>query len=362
MRQVSGFSKGYKTAACIGMSRHDSAMKAKTAFLNLFFLVGIMTFLPNSVCAKVTGPCVNCHTMHNSQGGEGVVTGDPLRHLLGDTCIGCHTGANNGSNTIPFVYAAAEPTYGTDTLAGGNFYWVATVGEGNDTKGHNVLGLSAEDANFSEAPGNPNHCANSCHYSLATTDYNAPGCYGCHLSPAHHADDSDIVVGSDEHDTDGYYRFLSGHNSGDGHGVAGIEADDWEYNPSPTDHNEYLGWVGDHHFSAGFYNLGHTMTAFCCGCHGEFHIQQDDGGAWIRHPSDAALPDTYEYTIYDPLAPVARPNLSSYSGPSGVVTPGTDLVMCLSCHRAHGSPYASMLRWSGSEDEDGCKICHTTND
>jgi len=85
-------------------------------------------------------------------------------------------------------------------------------------------------------------------------------------------------------------------------------------------------------------------------------------GAWIRYPSDAALPETYAYTVYEPLAPVARPDLSGYSGPSPTVTPGTDLVMCLSCHRAHGSPYASMLRWSGSEEDDGCKICHTTND
>lgn len=354
-------------------------MKARAAFLNIFFLsVGIVTFFPNSVWARVTGPCGNCHTMHNSQGGDGVVTGSPLRHLLGDTCIGCHTGANNGFNTTPFVYATTEPTYGTDTLAGGNFYWVTSLlaGEGDDTKGHNVLDLSGQDTNIlagpppQGAPGNVYDCANSCHFTLAVAQTAVPalgsGCEGCHLAPAHHADDSDTLIGCDASETppfenDGYYRFLSGHMSGSNKGVCGIEADDWEYNPSSTDHNEYLGWVGDHHFIAGFYNLGHTMTAYCCGCHAGFHIQQDAGGAWIRHPSDAALPDTYAYEVYNPIAPVARPSLDGWTAASPTVTPGTDLVMCLSCHRAHGSPYASMLRWSGSEDDDGCIICHTTN-
>ncbi len=37
-------------------------------------------------------------------------------------------------------------------------------------------------------------------------------------------------------------------------------------------------------------------------------------GAWIRYPSDAALPETYAYTVYEPLAPVARPDLNGYSG------------------------------------------------
>ncbi|HIC92409.1 MAG TPA: hypothetical protein EYP21_10200 [Syntrophaceae bacterium] len=53
-------------------------------------------------------------------------------------------------------------------------------------------------------------------------------------------------------------------------------------------------------------------------------------------------------------------------GPSQTVTPGTDQVMCLSCHRAHGSPYADMLRWNYSHmiagdttKSGGCFTCHT---
>ena len=43
------------------------------------------------------------------------------------------------------------------------------------------------------------------------------------------------------------------------------------------------------------------------------------------------------------------------------------MVQCLSCHRAHSSPYADMLRWdyenkcttNNTDDECGCIVCHT---
>ena len=355
-------------------------MRQKSAFLTAFFMcIGIAWFLPHSVRAKVQNQfCGNCHSMHNSQDGETVID-DAQRHLLGQDCIGCHTGRNDGTSATPYVYDLDEPTYGSNTLAGGNFYWVATDGEGNDTKGHNVLGLSAQDQNIPAAmpgggaPGGTTSCANSCHLTLAAEQTAIPefgsGCEGCHLDVRHHADDpTDTVVGED----DGWYRFLAGHNSGAGSGVEGIEDNDWEYTNSAADHNEYLGFVGTHTAGAGFHNLGNTMTAYCCGCHKNFHIQ-DDSGLWIRHPSDVVLPNEGEYSLYTTYsteAPVARPDLSSYTGPSATVTPGIDLVMCLSCHRAHGSPYPDMLRWDydrqiaggGGDDGTGCFTCHSAKD
>jgi predicted CXXCH cytochrome family protein len=106
------------------------------------------------------------------------------------------------------------------------------------------------------------------------------------------------------------------------------------------------------------------MTGYCGGCHGNFHISSDSagGGDWIRHPSGAVLPDSGEfasYTIYNPLAPVARPEFTGWTGPDSTVTPGVDLANCLSCHRAHGSPYAKMLRWDPT-DADACVTCHTS--
>jgi predicted CXXCH cytochrome family protein len=348
----------------------------KRLVLGIILILLIMG-TPDIVQVRVTGECSNCHTMHYSQGGGQLSewgSSGPYKALTIDTCLGCHTGTNTGSNTVPYVFSTTEPTYGGNTLAGGNFFW---VGQGDDAKGHNVLGIAGDDQKLGEAPGNPNRCGNSCHYSLATESYNSPGCCGCHMNPAHHADDSAAVVGTADNSTDGYYRFLSGHMSGSTHGVCGIEDDDWQYTKNATDHNEYMGYSGDKRYDAGFYNLGHTMTAFCSGCHGDFHEEHDWGSNWVRHPSDAVIPDSGEYAsafgassgtgTYDPLVPVARPSsLSGWTGPSSSVTLGTggDMVMCLSCHRAHGSPYYKMMRWDyknwPGEGTNGCGVCHTS--
>jgi predicted CXXCH cytochrome family protein len=165
---------------------------------------------------------------------------------------------------------------------------------------------------------------------------------------------------------EGWYRFLDGHQAGDGHGVSGIEDTDWQATYNATDHNEYLGFSSDKESAGGFSTLGNTMTAYCCGCHGNFHIEQS-GSSWIRHPSDAVIPNRGEYssfTTYDPVTPVARPDLSSISNP-GQIRLDTDMVMCLSCHKPHGSPYSDMLRWNydgmiaGGGGSGGCFNCHT---
>ena len=175
-----------------------------------------------------------------------------------------------------------------------------------------------------------------------------------------------------------WYRFLSGHNTADGSGVAGIEHSGW----GPSDgtvgginHNEYLGVPEAKTDYTGLTNK--SMTAFCSGCHGNFHIEQDSSGNWIRHPSDAVIPNTEgsEYasmsTLYNPDTPVARPSGFNWAGntPSSTVAAGTDMVMCLSCHRAHASKYDDLLRWNygtmiagEGSNTNGCFVCHTTKD
>ena len=357
----------------------------------LFYImgfIGIAMFMASPVCAAVTGSCAGCHTMHNSQGGSHMMFNTTIDGTSGGThgggypsltrgsCVGCHTGTNTSTGPRPFVYDTSPPTYGTDTLAGGNFYWATQAG----AKGHNVKGIPdmAADVDLASAPGDVfgSGCANSCHISLFTPQLSGnplnTGCEGCHLATKHHAPQQ--ATGTPALEANGYFRFLSGHMGGAGRGVEGIEDADWQLETSLNNHNEYLGKVGTHTFAGGFGNLGeNTMTAYCTGCHGNFHTQVDGNANWIRHPSDAVLPTTGEYaqyTVYDPIAPVARPDLSSYSGPDATVTPGTDMVMCLSCHRAHGSPYDDLLRWEydgmiaggGGADGTGCFVCHTEKD
>ena len=357
--------------------------------LTLFF---IFSAFPSQSLAKVTGECVNCHTMHNSQNGADMVAGGPYGTLLAGGCVGCHSSGTSsttyslGTSTVPVVnYTGGEPG---SYLAGGNFYWVADAGGNDDAKGHNVLGIASQDGAITAsegAPGNPYNCSNSCHKTLAVAQTAqadlGSGCEGCHLNVKHHADDSATVVVCS---AGGYYRFLSGHMSGSSNGVEGIEDDDWQATKGTGDHNEYLGNEANLSGGAAFYNLGNTMTAFCCGCHGNFHEEQNASGAWIRHPSDAVIPNSAgsEYAnafgaggtgtgTYDPLVPVARTSLTDWTGPSGTVSIGTDLVMCLSCHRPHGSPYSDLLRWdysgmiagtAGAGAGTGCFVCHTNKD
>ncbi len=345
--------------------------------------------------AQARGPCVNCHTMHNSQNGLSVLAGgvDLQPALTVDTCVGCHTNSINsetivdlGDGTrIPIVYNSGnEPTYppngsSSSSLAGGNFYWVA---QGDDTKGHNVYGISAADSNLVEAPGWSVFC-NDCHGSLATE---ASGCRGCHVAK-HHSDDSSTVVDS----SGGGYRYLGdvmyrdfGYTGGfmvySGNTVHGIEEEDWEQNPSSTNHNGYMGTdVVYDNAGNGPFLTNYSVGQFCSGCHGNFHhamnsaqeVDNSVSGAWIRHPSDVIIPDEREYqsyTVYNPLAPVAKPSLAGMENSPGVV-PGTDLVTCVSCHRPHGSPYPDMLRWdydtcvaSSGDSDCGCFVCHTTKD
>jgi len=349
----------------------------------------LVAFFCGSAMAKVTGSCADCHTMHNSQGGEHMILNTDLDGTSGGehgggylsltrgTCVGCHTGIVNAGPT-PFVNSATIPT---TYLAGGNFYWVANV---SDAKGHNVKGIPnmTADAVLTSAPGDAfgSACADSCHQTLFAPVFGnalSTGCEGCHIDPQHHA--TQQVDGKPALQANGYFRFLAGHMGGDGYGVEGIEDVDWQYTKDANDHNEYLGKAGTHAGAGGvggFYNIGeNTMTAYCTGCHGNFHIQEDalTNANWIRHPSDAVLPDYGEYmayTVYDPDVPVARPDLAAIAD-TGTVANNSDMVMCLSCHRAHGSPYDDLLRWDyddmvagngGDAADTGCFKCHSEKD
>ncbi|HEC67901.1 MAG TPA: hypothetical protein ENI35_03700 [Candidatus Desulfofervidus auxilii] len=368
-------------------------------YLGIFF--GLI-FVPYRVFAAVSGPCSNCHTMHYSQDGQPLGTDGPHQHLLiekqgghhSSACVTCHSSQTSstyedlGGCKVPivFYYGSSEPT---EYLAGGNFWWVKEGLGADDTKGHNVF-LGEDDDNLSEAPGNSiGTCGtDACHINLSQPYSGSDmvfvlngkyGCQGCHLNVKHHAKDhanfeSGLVDSADE----GWYRFLSGHGF-TGKGVKGYEYKDWEAGhpnlaPGGTAHNEYIGnptATGYGFQQSG--GAGDGVTAFCTGCHGNFsHGGQGSSSPWIRHPSDAVIPDSGEYAnvggdthLYDPLSPVGKQDISDET-PDTTVTPGSDVVMCLSCHRPHGSPYPDLLRWDylsqqagGGGEDKGCFYCHT---
>lgn len=337
--------------------------------------------------ARVSGLCGDCHTMHYSQDGiKDISWGQdgPYDSLLIKGCIGCHTGNNTAPDTsteAPYVLAASLPTYDYtvgathDTLAGGDFWW---VDQGDDRAGHNVNGIVARDAAFSAGadiiPGT------STAYSTYNSGngLNCAGTNGCH-GERDEADNELAMAGTHHirnNRTATSYRFLEIDASTV---VAGKEDSDWEFTLQTTDHNQYKGVDRTDDTDSNGSQLD-TISSFCASCHGFYHHDTAAGTGtlaatdtwstdpWIRHPVDFDMPTSGEYTAYaaySPLAPVASTNVAAViSAP----TAGTDqrIVMCLSCHRAHGSPNEALMRWDWrgwpGSGEHGCQVCHSTKD
>ncbi|CAD7777663.1 MAG: hypothetical protein KIIPBIDF_00920 [Candidatus Methanoperedenaceae archaeon GB50] len=87
-------------------------------------IVGVMFLFSGVAVAKVSGPCVNCHTMHNSQGGSPMNYDESEganKALTRGDCLGCHgqNQATNLINSIPQVLHTA-----TIDLPGGNFAYI----------------------------------------------------------------------------------------------------------------------------------------------------------------------------------------------------------------------------------------------
>lgn len=357
-------------------------------FLTLIFTLTIFSSLISpSTHAKITGECVNCHTMHNSQGGTAMATygGEtgPNSFLTRGSCIGCH--AQGTASKIVTVGTSQIPqVYHTDTtdLAAGNFAYIGTKGgaTGSDSKGHNVIDLfgANSDGALNAAPG-----VYMIHGDIITDSVlTCAGDRGCHgtrqddtgtaaLKGAHHGNvdgkcaTADTVANS--------YRFLLG--------TKGLEntTDKWQ-NKDANSHNEYYGKTtpttydcssNQCHASGPAKPLNSTITDFCGTCHPDFHGTGNIGGSttspFTRHPTDIVIKNEGEYasyTTYSVEAPVGRTSVPSSM--SGTVTPGTDVVTCLSCHAAHATNYPDMLRWDysatiagGGGADTGCFTCHT---
>ncbi|MEW5746842.1 MAG: cytochrome c3 family protein [Nitrospirota bacterium] len=318
--------------------------------------------------ARVSGKCKDCHSMHAES---------PSPHLTKGGCLGCHAMNPEGKQNIVFAGRARIPqvlhNMENGDLAGGNFYYVADGFAPDYSKGHNVLGISKRQPAPRDVPPGfmrsvPIPGGVGPLRWLREQQLTCAGTWGCHgnrtiadpyksMQGAHHEDDSVIdgtTVGRS-------YRFL--------YGVLGAEHRDWEYLATIDNHNGYRG--DKDHVSMD------TISYFCGQCHGEVHPHAQLGGvnplimAQHTHLTDiafSAVKGGYEgsefqaYVVYDLFTPVA------YMNPKGneKVVDADSIVMCLSCHRPHATPYQQMLRWDYSkmfagsgESVPGCKACHT---
>ncbi|MFH1216195.1 MAG: cytochrome c3 family protein [Pseudomonadota bacterium] len=349
-----------------------------------------LALIPEVCLAKVTGQCGNCHTMHNSQDGGAVayeadLSGDswqssvnPNEALLKTSCIGCHLGVNSGGvGQTPYVLQFDPPTYGStgttgNTLAGGSFYWVST---GLHAMGHNVAGIVTGDTRLGNIPPGG---------AELVGQLTCAGSLGCHgdsgvsgqlssMSGSHHS--NNMAVWKDGSSLAKSYRFLNS--------VQGLEDDEFEYQPTAARHNKYYGVDRADETEDG----SGTIGKLCARCHGDFH--QGSGkvasgtfgsGVWLRHPTNFDMGraststeyvkyngddgiGTASYSVISPVATISKTTTIN----SAVYAEADDaIVMCLSCHRAHGTEFAGILRWNykawPAAGYNGCAVCHTTKD
>ena len=378
----------------------------KTSRLSLLLIVSLVLW-GSSALASVSGSCANCHTMHATDGSGNNLAGGAKGSLTIGGCVGCHTGDNTvttgasagaakGAGGVPFVMSTS-PTYGPEyasgtlelgnTIAGGNFYWVATAGGNDKTAGHNVTtdSLCAFDMDapgrrdtdqtaFADANNQRLTCAGTmgCHGERGLDGEGNPlGDYAS-ISGAHHSSDAGGIDGLSVGTS---FRFLNG--------ILGTESANWEYQPTAANHNSYKAEARTQ--AQNMADGGNTISSLCGQCHGDFHsgdaTVSDSLGAWLRHPTDILLPGAgTEYADYACI-PAETGKIYNVIAPVGVATPiastadvtqATSIVTCISCHRAHGSPYADLLRWDygnisagttmGGVQNNGCFACHTSKD
>ncbi len=363
--------------------------------IRLFIIINFV-LTPHLCLAAVSGQCSDCHTMHNSQAGsavsqnliDGSTTTTTNPGLLKANCVGCHEGDNSaGSLETPYVLDLDVPEYGSNgtgtgsdstTLAGGNFYWVSSGSvytSTPDTCGHNVDNIAGADSRHSTVPpggtdlGAQITCAGTggCHGDR-TVAGNVDAMYG-----AHH--NNDMTAWKDGTSLADSYRFLLG--------VQGLEDSSYEYRPDASNHNKYYGV--DRTLETG--EAAGSISGLCADCHTDFHEGSGEiaagtfgtSGVWLRHPTNfdmgrASSSAEYESynggtgtgNTYSVISPVGTDDTSTTINSTVYSQAGDAIVMCLSCHRAHGTPYGSILRWNYRDwpgtGYNGCAVCHTSKD
>ncbi|MBA4378354.1 MAG: hypothetical protein C0395_06810 [Gemmatimonas sp.] len=302
--------------------------------------------------------CANCHTMHNSQNGQAVDPGHPGgdTHLLrygnsSDTCLRCHAA---------FGQFAGGFGYGP----GGDFYWLTRsyTWIGNDgtpgsspghSHGHNVIAPAyglIQDPVLPVAPGGDfpsQHLGcTSCHDPHGNTNYmmlyGAGGASYYNGQRASFTDPAPLAVGNGPLTT-WSLPCLSCHNIHGAQSKANIHD-----HAAETDARHPV------------YKSG--VSEWCANCHGFFH---DEGLADFEHPTreefESDLAGVYNAYLssddqlggdaahsYWGLVPFEAVNVdlatvNPQNRTQGPTAP--DRVMCLSCHRAHASPFPRGGRW-----------------
>lgn len=290
--------------------------------------------------------CSQCHTMHYSEGGQppgGADTGGPFPKLLlkknvTDLCLTCHGAGGSGPNVMSGSWPA------------GSFSNSATY----PGTGHNPTGTS--DNQSTQIPID------------STLGLTPPGSTGGALT------EFTCATCHDRHGDDAFtYRLLRKHIKGPGGSVVDVSntivstfADEQSAETeSETNHNVYRSPAVIKETSQGF-------SAWCASCHGSFH---KTAASNLRHPTAKQLGGLYQnYTAqntsdgyaggtYHYKYPVEtnQGQIATTDSQWSITSGDTERVFCLTCHRAHASPYANAGRWDFAQPSGpgtGCNKCH----
>ncbi len=282
--------------------------------------------------------CQGCHTMHNSQNGAVVDANHPggNAYLLNsgnasDTCLRCHA-------------AYGQFAGGTGFGPGGDFYWVTKTfswtGHGSttysqgDSHGHNIVSPAnglAQDATLTTAPG-------------GTFQSQYMGCTSCH-------------------DPHGNMNFRLLYGAGTGPVYDGTRFGFTSAAPIAKGNGRKTVPGSDNRES----NTVHTiyksgMSEWCANCHTNFHSGNTTN---FVHPTGEGLGSVVSaaynayvstddqvsgnaLTSYWGLTPFEAVNVDLTTADPQNYTQGPtsqDRVMCLTCHRAHASPFGDSARW-----------------
>ncbi len=295
--------------------------------------------------------CDGCHSMHSgAASGPSLTAGSDAS----STCLNCHNGAAR------YHVNSAD---GSNTNEGGDFHWVNDNGytyivRGNlqtvdhNNFGHNVVASDfgmAADANLATSPGG----------GFAAAGF---GCEDCH--DPHGQVNGGTANGSAPISVSGSYGDVP---------AAGTIAGNYRllWDSAKVGFSEDAPIARASGYDGASVQYGDGMAGWCANCHGNFYSQSAAGG---MHPTDVTPPLEYNSyvatgnftgsvdTAYDPLVPIERggvaasselpdpdPTAADAAADDGVT--GTSNVMCLSCHRAHASPFENALRWDYSSSE-----------
>jgi predicted CXXCH cytochrome family protein len=210
-------------------------------------------------------------------------------------CLACHDAGMDVSGLNPPYVINSQ-----QELAGGSFS--PTIG--SDEVGHNILSVD-RDLGLTPPGGAP------------LDDF---GCLSCH----------------DAHDN-GNFRSLKKITNG------------------------YTTWVealADPNYRQNTYITG--INDFCGACHQHFNRTGSSRGTrgWRQHPVGITIAGAQHADFSHWSRLPDRITQAEYPSGSSSDLRGARLI-CLSCHRAHASPYQNALRWDYSQNVRGCLECHS---